>query len=73
MDVEEAHEAPSLGDLMVPAFLKVHGVLEPLEMVLGQEKSLHPLIWLHDGTSMMIWQEGHDHEEHGTWTHLETC
>ena len=40
--VVEAHEAPSLGDLMVPAFLKVHGVLEPLEMVLGHEEVFAP-------------------------------
>ena len=40
--VEEAHEAPSLGGLMVLAFLKVHGVLEPLEMVLGHEEVFAP-------------------------------
>ena len=40
--VEEAHEVPSLGDLMVPAFLKVHGVSEPLEMVLGHEEVFAP-------------------------------
>ena len=40
--VEEAHEVPSLGGLMVLAFLKVHGVLEPLEMVLGHEEVFAP-------------------------------
>ena len=40
--VEESHEAPSLGGLMVLAFLKVHGVLEPLEMVLGHEEFFAP-------------------------------
>ena len=40
--VEESHEAPSLGGLMVLAFLKVHGVLEPLEMVLGHKEDLEP-------------------------------
>ena len=40
--VEEAHEVSSLGGLMVLAFLKVHGVLEPLEMVLGHEEVFAP-------------------------------
>ena len=40
--VEEAHEAPSLGGLMVLAFLKVHRVLEPLKMVLGLEEVFAP-------------------------------
>ena len=51
----------------------VDGVLEPLDMALGHEKDLDPLIWWHDHNWMMIWKEGHDREEHGTWTHLETC
>ena len=40
--VEEAHEVPSLGGLMVLAFFKVHGLLEPLEMVLGHEEVSAP-------------------------------
>ena len=40
--VEESHEAPSLGGLMVLAFLKVHWFLEPLEMVLGHEEAFAP-------------------------------
>ena len=35
-------EKPSLGGLKVLAFLKVHGVLEPLEMFLGHEEDLVP-------------------------------
>ena len=31
--IEEAHEAPSLGGLMVLAFFKVHGVLKPLDLM----------------------------------------
>ena len=42
MDFEEAHEAPSLGGLIFLVFLKVHGVLEPLEMVLGHEEVFAP-------------------------------
>ena len=44
--IEEAHEAPSLGGLMVLAFLKVHGVLEPLEMVLRHEEVFAPTYML---------------------------